>query len=211
MGRPTTPLLSSQLIARTALELIDDGHDPTMRAIAARLSVSAPSLYYHVSSKGGVVNLIRDLLVSDAPPIPRDTHWRLMAEMVFRGVYRLYARRPRLAVLFAQTPVSSPGALEVYQQLAEALMSAGVVARETAVVLEMLDSYAIGLGVEHAAPTIVWRVTDSESPLARASAAWPEPSARLDEAFERGLRLMLDHVENIIAANETRSGATAPD
>ena len=30
-------------------------------------------------------------------------------------------------------------------------------------------------------------------------------------AFERGLRLILDDVENIIAADETRSGATAPD
>jgi hypothetical protein len=87
-------------------------------------------------------------------------------------------------------------------------MAAGVDARETAVVLEMLDSYAIGLGVEHAAPSMVWEVTDMNSPLAQAAASWPEPSARLDEAFERGLRLILDHVESIIAHGENRSEVT---
>lgn len=206
MGRPTTALLSSESIARAALDLIDDGRDPTMRAIAARLSVSAPSLYYHVKNKDGVVNLIRDLLVRDAPSIPEDAHWRDVAEAVFRDVYHLYATRPRLAVLFAQTPISSTGVLDIYQHLAEAIMAAGVDARDTAVVLEMLDSYAIGLGVEHAAPSTVWEVTDLDSPLARAAAAWPEPSARLDEAFERGLRLILDHVESIIWRGESRSG-----
>ena len=45
MGRPLTPLLSVELIAETALEIIDSGEPFSMRRLAKRLGVSAPALY----------------------------------------------------------------------------------------------------------------------------------------------------------------------
>lgn len=194
--RPPQPL-SIDVIAQAALDLLDEDKEPSMRAIARRLGVSAPSLYHHVSSKDEVVNLIRDALSATAPPSPAYATWREQAEDMFRGLYGLYAARPRLAELFVRSPIKSLAVLDAYGDLARQMMSEGFTARDVAVVLEMLDSYAIGLGFGHAAPENVWDVEDESHPLALATAALT-PRERLDEAFERGLALLLDGAQRLI-------------
>lgn len=194
--RPPQPL-STDVIAQAALDLLDEDKEPSMRAIARRLGVSAPSLYHHVSSKDEVVNLIRDALSATAPPSPAYSTWREQAEDMFRGLYSLYAARPRLAELFVRSPIKSLAVLEGYGDLAQQMMSEGFSSRDIAIVLEMLDSYAIGLGLSHASPAMVWDVDDESHPLALAAAA-VDRRDRLDEAFERGLALLLDGAQRLI-------------
>ncbi|MGV8882312.1 MAG: TetR/AcrR family transcriptional regulator [Rhodoglobus sp.] len=196
MVRPSQPL-STDLIAQAALDLIDEDKAPSMRAIARRLGVSAPSLYHHVSSKDDVVNLIRDVLSASALPSPAYATWREQAEDMFRGLYGLYAARPRLAELFVRSPIKSLRVLDAYGDLARQMMSDGFTPRDVAVVLEMLDSYAIGLGLGHAAPATVWDVEGESHPLALAAAAVVHRD-RLDEAFERGLILILDGAQRLL-------------
>lgn len=197
MARPPHPPLSTAVIARAALDLLDRDEEPSMRAIARHLGVSAPSLYHHVSSKDDVVNLVRDAL-SEGVRLPAEySGWREQAEDMFRRLYGLYAARPRLAELFVRTPITSHAVLDAYGSLAERMESVGFAPRDIAVVVEMLDSYAIGLGLAHASPTPTGSVEDQTHPLALAAAAWPTARARIDEAFERGLKLLLDDAETL--------------
>ena len=51
MARPSTPQLSSELIAAAALKLVDKNGEFTIPQLAKALSVSASSLYNHVGGK----------------------------------------------------------------------------------------------------------------------------------------------------------------
>jgi len=64
MPRPSTPLLSRDLIRDTALRLIDaDGLDAlSMRRLAAELGVQAASLYSHYPTKDHVLDAVANLL-----------------------------------------------------------------------------------------------------------------------------------------------------
>ncbi|GAB2721005.1 TetR/AcrR family transcriptional regulator C-terminal domain-containing protein [Kitasatospora kifunensis] len=64
VGRPGQALLSREIIARAALEVVDaSGPDGlTMRALAERLGVKAASLYNHVASKDELLDSLAELV-----------------------------------------------------------------------------------------------------------------------------------------------------
>ncbi|MGH3674325.1 MAG: TetR/AcrR family transcriptional regulator [Mycobacterium sp.] len=71
--------LGRALIASTAAEMIDEvGVDNlTMRAVAARLGVSAMALYHHVEDKDELVRMVGDDLLGRIElPDPDSGHWR---------------------------------------------------------------------------------------------------------------------------------------
>ena len=69
IGRPSKPLLSRELIARTALALVDR-HGPegaSIRRVAARLGVNPASLYNHVPNRAAMVEDLRALVSANIP------------------------------------------------------------------------------------------------------------------------------------------------
>lgn len=75
----TRAALDRERIAATAMELIDEiGVDKlTMRAVAARLDVSAMALYHHVEDKGELLRLVGDEVLGHIElPNPDSGDWR---------------------------------------------------------------------------------------------------------------------------------------
>jgi AcrR family transcriptional regulator len=195
VGRPSKNLLSIDRIVSEALALIDSGDEFAMRALAKRLGVAAPSLYYHVGDRDHLVNLIRDRLIADDPPPARvEGDWRDEIEAIVRTQRRSYAAHPHLVTVLVGTPITSEPVLELYERLASAFAEAGFEPRETAVYLEVLDSFALGVGLEQSAPSDVWHIESTETPLVAASGAWTDAVARVDAAFEFGLAALLDAI-----------------
>ncbi|WDG18411.1 TetR/AcrR family transcriptional regulator [Microbacterium sp. Clip185] len=197
MGRPRTALLSSERIVDEALELFDSGEPFSMRALAKRLGVAAASLYYHVDGIDHLIDVIRDRMVRDDPPPAPDVHrgWREEVEAILRAMHAGYARHPRLVSALVGAPITSQSVLDLYERLASALQRAGFAPVQVAVHLEVLDSFALGVALERAAPAEVWRIASQDGALFAASRAWADPDERLDAAFEHGLHGLLDAIE----------------
>ncbi|MGW6914142.1 TetR/AcrR family transcriptional regulator C-terminal domain-containing protein [Kitasatospora sp. NPDC054939] len=112
-GRPRRPEapdreLSRERLIRTALDLADaEGLGAlSMRAIAARLGVSAMSPYRHVTSKEELVLLAADAAFGEAVyPADPPQGWRPRLELGARTLWTLFRRHPWLVQL---SPVSRP-------------------------------------------------------------------------------------------------------
>ncbi|MEV6978131.1 TetR/AcrR family transcriptional regulator C-terminal domain-containing protein [Kitasatospora sp. NPDC093806] len=108
--QPTTPEgeLSRERLVRAALELADaEGLAAlSMRAVAARLGVSAMSAYRYVTSKDELVLLTADAAFGEASyPAEPPAGWRPRLELGARTLWTLFRRHPWLAQL---TPVTRP-------------------------------------------------------------------------------------------------------
>lgn len=192
MGRPAIPLLSVDLIADTAIQLIDSGEPFSMRRLAKRLGVSAPALYNHVASKEALVELLRGAMVTEHPvPKQMPGTWVDRVAVIARAQRAAYSAHPNVVPLLIGVPIAQPAVLEIYRELARALASAGFEDAEVSVLLEVIDSFAIGNALEHRAPQESWVDPDDEGALARAMRSWADPRALLDEAFETGLEFVL--------------------
>jgi AcrR family transcriptional regulator len=206
VGRPLTPLLSVDLIAETALEMIDSGEPFSMRRLAKRLGVSAPALYNHVDGREALVELIRGVMVAEHP-VPKDEGgtWVDRVAAIARAQRAAYSAHPNVVPMLIGVPLAQPEVLEIYRELARALASAGFDDGEVGVLLEVLDSFAIGNALEQRAPEQIWVDPDDEGALARAMRSWNSPQALLDEAFETGLEFILGGMQARLS-NRARTG-----
>ncbi|GAA1743183.1 TetR/AcrR family transcriptional regulator [Aeromicrobium alkaliterrae] len=107
--------LTPELVARTALELIDDEGvgAASMRAIAARLGVEAMSLYKHVSTRDELLDLVVELVVAELdedPQVRRDAAdgWRDYLSRLARGVRRYALAHPHAFPLVTTRPAEAP-------------------------------------------------------------------------------------------------------
>ena len=200
MGRPLTPLLSVELIADTALEIIDSGEPFSMRRLAKRLGVSAPALYNHVESKDALVELIRGAMVAEHPaPEEHGGTWVDRVAAIARAQRAAYSAHPNVVPLLIGVPIAQPAVLEIYRELARALASAGFGDAEVSVLLEVIDSFAIGNALEQGTPQQIWVDPDDDGALARAMGSWGDRQALLDAAFETGLEFMLGGMQARLA------------
>src|SRR4051794_24326533 len=74
-------------VVRAAVEVLDDEGLPglTLRAVATRLGVSAPTLYWHVKDKRHLLDLVAEQVLADLPeasrpPRPDEPVWDWLAE-----------------------------------------------------------------------------------------------------------------------------------
>ena len=70
MGRPPTPLLSTDRITAAAMDLVAATGGFTMPELARKLQVSPSSLYNHVTGRDQIVELLRERAMSEVqlPP-----------------------------------------------------------------------------------------------------------------------------------------------
>ena len=107
--------LSAELVARTALELIDEEGvgAASMRAIASRLGVEAMSLYKHVATRDALLDAVVDLVVAELdrdPEVVRDARdgWRDYLQRLARGVRRYALAHPHAFPLVTTRPAEAP-------------------------------------------------------------------------------------------------------
>jgi len=194
MGRPPVPLLSTELIAGAAMDLVSATGGFTIPELARRLKVSPSSLYNHVSGREQIVELLRERAMSEVelPDDDPDRPWADTVAEIMRSYRRSYARYPRLIPLLTAHAVNSSQAFTMYNALAGALTRAGFSAADTLRVITLMDCFVLGSALDVAAPDEPWRSGAEVCPeLAAALATGAAKPERADDAFEFGLAVLL--------------------
>ncbi|HET6699031.1 MAG TPA: TetR family transcriptional regulator [Nocardioidaceae bacterium] len=146
MARPRTPLLNRALIRDTALGMIDEHGlaGLTMRRLAERLGVQAPSLYSHYPTKEHVLDAIADLLTDRVDTSGFATDWRTGLVTWARSYHAALAAHPNAVPVVA----SGTGRRERYLEMADAvhggLVGAGWPARYATMIAGSVKYLVIG-------------------------------------------------------------------
>jgi len=192
MGRPKVAILSSDLIATAAMDLVDTTGGFTIPELARSLKVSPSSLYNHVSGREQIIELLREKAMSEVRLPELTGPWIDVVGDIVRSYYRSYARYPRLIPLMTAYPVGSHQAVAMYDALAVTLTGAGFDARDTLRIITLIDSFVLGSALDAAAPPAPWGDAPHAGPeLAAALATVATSADRAEDAFEFGLAVLL--------------------
>jgi AcrR family transcriptional regulator len=127
-GRRRDPLTRGAIV-RTAIRLLDqDGLGAlSMRRIAEELDTGAASLYWHVGSKDGLLDLIFDEVIGEVEvPKPKPQRWQEQLKEVARAVRAVILRhRDIVRISIARTPMG-PNSLRVSEGLFAILRAGGI-------------------------------------------------------------------------------------
>ncbi|MEH3139879.1 MAG: TetR/AcrR family transcriptional regulator C-terminal domain-containing protein [Mycobacterium kyogaense] len=200
IARPPRPLLHRDLIARTALALIDrhgvDG--ASMRRVAQKLNVNPTSLYNHVPDRAAMIEDVRALVSEriDSRPL-RERSWEEGLAEWARSYRRAFARHSRAIPLLMTTRASAPVLLAEYEDFAVAAEAAGWPTDEVLPLLTAFESFILGSVLDMSGPAVMFDPTGQEERFPRFTAAY----ATLDDhdaadpiatrAFERGLAMLV--------------------
>lgn len=186
--------LDRERIAVAALALLDAGGEEavTMRAIAERLGVRAPSLYNHVRSKDALLELVADRVVSGVDASGFDTlPWPDALRRWAWSYYDALAAHPNLvpyvAANFGRIDASLQRAEQVYRGLLDAGWSPSRATRIAAAVRYAVLGAAVGSfagGFDADGPQVADRF-----PALRDAGRIPERRAAIDRA---ALELLLE-------------------
>ncbi|MBI5737929.1 MAG: TetR/AcrR family transcriptional regulator C-terminal domain-containing protein [Mycolicibacterium neoaurum] len=192
MGRPKVAILSCDLIAGAAMDLVNSTGAFTIPELARRLKVSPSSLYNHVSGREQIVELLREKAMSEVRLPDLGGPWIDVVAEIARSYYRSYARYPRLIPLMTAYPVGSHQAVAMYDALAVTLTRAGFTAEDTLRIITLIDSFVLGSALDAAAPAEPWgNAADAGPELAAALATGTARADRAEDAFEFGLAVLL--------------------
>lgn len=123
--------LTREAIVAAALRLLDrDGLDAfSMRRVAEELNTGAASLYWHVGSKDGLLDLILEEVIGeqvDEVPDPDPERWREQLKDVARLMRRTILRhRDIVQISIGRIPMG-PNALRLSERVLAILRTAGV-------------------------------------------------------------------------------------
>ncbi|MGW0732344.1 TetR/AcrR family transcriptional regulator C-terminal domain-containing protein [Streptomyces sp. NPDC002851] len=202
MGRPSQALLSREIIARAALELLQEQGPEAlkMRTLAQRLGVRGASLYHHVASKEDLLDAALELINEEIDLSPLgDPRWRDGIAAYARGYRQVYLRHWYMIALVARRRVEADKALRGYDTLLATLTRAGCTPAKAAEVAAVIDYLVLGAALEtftagFARPPGDYRpsypsLADSLEDASRVGAGL---AALDDRSFEAGLALLLD-------------------
>lgn len=120
------PLTRERIVEEALAFAREEGVEAmTLRPLAARLGVSAPALYRHVASRGDLLALMVERLISDRPPAPRGLAWDDTLRATAHGMWEIYGAYPGLAQESLAGRTSSPLARSSALDLMDAVQAGG--------------------------------------------------------------------------------------
>jgi TetR/AcrR family tetracycline transcriptional repressor len=149
--------LTKAVIVQAALDLLDEtGMDGlTVRALAARLGVRAPALYWHVASKQALLDEMATLIwrrVGDVmAALPDDVTWRDLLTVYAATVRRELLAHRDGAKAFSGTTLTDPGVIRRQEVTFTRLTGQGFTLPAAARGLMLVHDFAIGFCVEEQA------------------------------------------------------------
>src|SRR6476620_6744688 len=128
-SRPRRDPITREAIVDTALRLLDrDGLDGlSMRGIAEELDTGAASLYWHVGSKDGLLDLVFDRVIGEQEvPDPEPDRWQEQLKEVARSMRATILRhRDIVRISIGRIPMG-PNALRFSERILAVLRAGGV-------------------------------------------------------------------------------------
>ena len=149
--------LSKTAVVRAALDVLDDaGIDGvTVRAVAARLGVQAPALYWHVRDKAELLDEMATEIwrqvSAEVAALPADLPWdRVMTEFAAITRRALLAHRDG-AKVFSGTYLTDAGALQAQEDRFARMVEEGFSVADATRAYSLLYSFTIGFCIEEQA------------------------------------------------------------
>ena len=146
--------LSKAGIVQAALGVLDEaGFDGlTVRAVAARLGVKAPALYWHVRDKQELIDEMATevwrQVVAELTSLPGDWPWdRVMTEFAMITRRALLAHRDGARV-FSGTYLTDPGVLKAQERGLEMMTGAGFTVASVVRAYSLLYNFIVGFCIE---------------------------------------------------------------
>lgn len=192
MPRPSSPLLSPEIIGSAGLALARAGEPFGVNAIARELGVRPSSLYNHVDGMEGILELMRGQLMEGYRIQWQGERWEEFVLTVLRTQRRMYADHPQLVPLLVGKTITHPAVIAAYDDLASVLVDGGFPDDEVLSVIAVIDAFAIGFGLDLASPDEVWQPGGPTRTLGRLIDGAERGTARSDRTFELGVGLLLD-------------------
>jgi TetR/AcrR family transcriptional regulator, tetracycline repressor protein len=198
--------LTQQEVVTTAIRLLDEvGLDGlTLRRLATELGISAPTLYWHVSDKRHLLDLMADAMVGSyhqtLPPLPPDLEWwEKIAEVMRRQYQALLAHRDGARVVAGNRPTQAM--LPRIESMLELWQSIGFEPAEALTTALSFGNYIVGSALEYQAEMERERQVSDEVREALLDQNNPYPRLReaslalrgsqRHDSFEHGLSLMV--------------------
>ena len=122
---PITP----EAIVRAALEVLDaEGLDAlNMRRVADALGTGAASLYWHVGSKDGLLDLVFDEVIGEQDvPDPDPDRWQEQLKEVARAMRQTFLRHRGLVHIAIGRTLPGPNSLQYTDRVVAILRAGGV-------------------------------------------------------------------------------------
>ncbi len=196
-------------MVRAAIGLLDDeGLDGlTTRALAARLGVQSPALYWYVRDKAELLDLVADAICAPAlvamPALTGDEGWREQTAAGlrrYRAVLRSHRDAPRL---LAQRPPDGPVRRRLADGAVGLVLKAGFPEADAAVISLLLGHYVIGIVSEEIRIEAQAAQGDAGQALPGGAEELPNldrlaphlAAVDPDTLFETGLDVLLDGLE----------------
>ena len=193
MARPSKPKLSPDAIAAAALALVDKHGEFTLPQLAKALSVTASSIYNHVSGKDEIIELMRGRAMSAISlEGGASGDWQQTVRQIATSYWESYSKHPRLIPLLTSHTVRDRTTLRVYDALAETLAQAGFPPADRLHAITIIDSFVLGSALDAAAPEIVWEADEhSSQAFKQALDDGLNDSLRAEKTFRTGLDVVL--------------------
>jgi AcrR family transcriptional regulator len=124
--------ISREAIVATAIRLLDaEGLEAlSMRRIADELGTGAASLYWHVGSKDGLLDLVFDELIGEVEiPDPDPPHWREQVKQIARAQRAVILRHPAAVRISIGRIPMGPNALRYSERTLAVMLSGGLPSR----------------------------------------------------------------------------------
>lgn len=200
--------ITRERIVAAALELLDEkGMDAlTVRALASRLQVKAPALYWHVRDKQELLDEMSTFVmrrVTDAlSSIASGADWRDDLAAYARALRAEYLRHRDGARIFSGTRFSDPEVVKAKEAWLARLTAAGFALAEADDALDLVTAYVVGFVIEEQERSQSAEVDPARYSLAERD-EWLGEGAELvkaaghlrddgDSRFERQLGVVLD-------------------
>jgi len=196
-----------QQILDAALAIADErGLDAvTMRAVAARVGVTAMALYPHVTSKEDLLDgLVGRLLSELSLPDPAKPWGDRLREIAWSARETAHRHPAVMPLLFAR-PAVTPDGVRVVDAIYQALLDAGVPDREVARVERLVTTWLLGYVISETSGRFAFGdprerralLAGVDLPAHRRLATHLETAASWEKEFETALDDMEELIETI--------------
>jgi AcrR family transcriptional regulator len=225
MGGTTRPGVTRQIMIETALRLLDEvGLDGlTVRRLAAELGVRSPSLYWHIRTKQELLDGMADTIIQAAgmgPPRDGESwqDWLIRRAHAYRRSVLAHRDGARLV---ATAQWLSPTAIKTFDEELTAMVERGFIPVLALRTIAALSRYVSGFVLQEQAERREPQATPAQQLAALAGLLDGGTSATLftalreggsplgEEAFEYGLRLIIDGATAALARQDPGPGVAA--
>lgn len=236
-ARGPKPSLTLDAIVTAAVTVADaEGMSGlSMRRVALELGVGTMSLYRYVPGKAELLDLMLDQVSGPSTELENsvDAGWRQVLELLARGTWQLCIAHPWLLQVDQARPLLGPNGLASMELIMHGLAECGLSDPEKTMVIEIVNSYSIGVARAHVnslqaeertglSDDEFWKAQEPVLIEAMESGRYPTMAALSDdtfaasyeETFEFGLERLLNGLEAYISSlggTESDPSPTAED